>query len=143
MYDHGITSYNKPDDYKPFESITRAQLAKMLDKFATATNLTTIRNTDCNFTDIDQITVQGYIMDEATKSEGIEALIYPADDLFKRLNVMRNTPEAVDPVQSAISEIVEKVNKNQASYAKISKITILEEALEMTTTKKVKRNYNK
>ena len=95
------------------------------------------------FTDIDQITVQGYIMDEATKSEGIEALIYPADDLFKRLNVMRNTPEAVDPVQSAISEIVEKVNKNQASYAKISKITILEEALEMTTTKKVKRNYNK
>ena len=95
------------------------------------------------FTDIDQITVQGYIMDEATKSEGIEALIYPSDDLFKRLNVMRNTPEAVDPVQSAISEIVEKVNKNQASYAKISKITILEEALEMTTTKKVKRNYNK
>ncbi|MBP3450491.1 MAG: AMP-binding protein [Spirochaetaceae bacterium] len=95
------------------------------------------------FTDIDQITVQGYIMDEATKSEGIEALIYPSDDLFKRLNVMRNTPESVDPVQSAISEIVEKVNKNQASYAKISKITILEEALEMTTTKKVKRNYNK
>lgn len=53
MYDHGITSYNKPDDYKPFEAITRAQLAKMFDKFATATNLTTIRNTDCNFTDID------------------------------------------------------------------------------------------
>jgi len=53
MYDHGITSYNKPDDYKPFEAITRAQLAKMLDKFATATNLTTIRNTDCNFADIE------------------------------------------------------------------------------------------
>jgi long-chain acyl-CoA synthetase len=83
------------------------------------------------------------IMDEATKSEGIEALIYPAEDLFKRLNVMRNTPESVDPVYSAISDLVAKVNKDAAPYARISKITILEEPLEMTTTKKVKRNYNK
>ena len=95
------------------------------------------------FTDIEQITVQGYIMDEATKSEGIEALIYPAEELFKRLNVMRGTPESVDPVYSAISDLVAKVNKDAAPYAKISKITILEEPLEMTTTKKVKRNYNK
>ena len=95
------------------------------------------------FTDIEQITVQGYIMDEATKSEGIEALIYPAEELMKKLNVMRNTPEAVDPVYAAISDLVAKVNKDAASYAKISKITILEEPLEMTTTKKVKRNYNK
>ena len=95
------------------------------------------------FTDIEQITVQGYIMDEATKSEGIEALIYPAEDLFKRLNLMRGTPESVDAVYSAISDLVAKVNKDAASYAKISKITILEEPLEMTTTKKVKRNYNK
>ena len=82
-------------------------------------------------------------MDEATKSEGIEALIYPAEDLFKRLNLMRGTPESVDAVYSAISDLVAKVNKDAASYAKISKITILEEPLEMTTTKKVKRNYNK
>ncbi len=95
------------------------------------------------FTDIEQITVQGYIMDEATKSEGIEALVYPSDDLLKRLNVMRNTPESVDPVYAAISDLVAKVNKDAAPYAKISKITILEEALEMTTTKKVKRNYSK
>jgi long-chain acyl-CoA synthetase len=95
------------------------------------------------FTDIEQITVQGYIMDEATKSEGIEALIYPAEELMKKLNVMRNTPEAIDPVYAVISDLVAKVNKDAASYAKISKITILEEPLEMTTTKKVKRNYNK
>ena len=95
------------------------------------------------FTDIEQITVQGYIMDEATKSEGIEALIYPAEELMKKLNVMRNTPEAVDPVYAAISDLVAKVNKDAAPYARISKITILEEPLEMTTTKKVKRNYNK
>jgi long-chain acyl-CoA synthetase len=56
---------------------------------------------------------------------------------------MRGTPESVDPVYSAISDLVAKVNKDAASYAKISKITILEEPLEMTTTKKVKRNYNK
>ncbi len=95
------------------------------------------------FTDIEQITVQGYLMDAQTKSEGIEALVYPSDDLLKRLNVMRGAPEAVDPVQTAIEDCVEKVNKTLPPYARISKTVILETPLEMTTTKKVKRNYER
>lgn len=95
------------------------------------------------YNDIEQITVRGYLVDTAIKSEGIEALIYPSDDLHKRLSVMRGTPESVDPVYQAIEEIVEKVNKTLQPYQRIGKITILGEALEMTTTRKVKRTYSR
>jgi hypothetical protein len=37
----------------PYQTITRAQVAKMLDKFATATNLTGINNVgNCEFSDV-------------------------------------------------------------------------------------------
>jgi long-chain acyl-CoA synthetase len=95
------------------------------------------------YNDIQQITVVGYLIDPATKSEGIEALVYPADDLFKRYDVMRGTPESEDVVNQAIDEIVDKVNRNLQTYQRISKVTILSEPLEMTTTQKVKRTYAK
>ncbi len=94
------------------------------------------------FTDIEQITVKGYLMDKLTKSEGIEALIYPSDDLYKRLGLIRGAQDSIDPVYTTIQETVDKVNKDLQPYARISKITILLEALEMTTTKKVKRNFD-
>ena len=77
------------------------------------------------------------------KSEGIEALVYPSDDLFKKLNLIRGSNDAVDPIHDAIKDIIDKVNKTLATYARISKITVLDEPLEMTTTRKVKRNYKK
>lgn len=94
-------------------------------------------------TDIEQITVQGYIMDEATKSEGIEALIYPSDELFNRLQIQRGDMEGSAVVRETIEGIVAEVNKKLQPYARISRITLLKEALEMTTTKKVKRTYKK
>jgi len=84
-----------------------------------------------------------YLQDAAMKSEGIEALVYASDDLFKRLNLIRGSDDAVDPIYDAVKDIVDKVNKNLATYARISKITVLDEPLEMTTTRKVKRKYTK
>lgn len=95
------------------------------------------------YNDIEQITVVGYEMDASAKSEGIEAQIYPADDLLKRLSVQRDDPSAKDTVYNAIYDIVEKVNRSLQPYARVSKITILDTPLEMTTTKKVKRVYKK
>ncbi|MBO4320230.1 MAG: AMP-binding protein [Treponema sp.] len=92
--------------------------------------------------DVQQITVQGYIADEAKKSEELEALIYPADDLFKRLGVERDGADAT-VVYNEIKKDVEEVNKTLLPYQRITKITILEKPLEMTTTLKVKRNYKK
>lgn len=92
--------------------------------------------------DVQQITVQGYIADEVKKSEELEALIYPADDLFKRLGVERDGANAT-VVYNEIKKDVEEVNKTLLPYQRITKITILEKPLEMTTTLKVKRNYKK
>lgn len=94
-------------------------------------------------TDIEQITVQGYIMDEATKSEGIEALIYPSDELFNRLKLLRGDLESADLVKETVEGLVAEVNRRLQPYSRISRTTILEEPLEMTTTKKVKRMYSK
>lgn len=53
MYDMWMTSYNTTEWFMPYQTITRAQVAKMLDKFAIATNLTTIRNFwNCEFKDV-------------------------------------------------------------------------------------------
>jgi len=95
------------------------------------------------YDDVKQVTVQGYYKDGDKTSEEIEALIYPSDDLYARLGVERNNEFVQEEVQEQIQKIVSKVNKTFQSYSQISKITILKEPLEMTTSLKVKRNYKK
>lgn len=96
--------------------------------------------------DIQQITVQAYYEDDDKTSEGIEALIYPSDDFLKKLGFERseiNEGFRAGAVLDAIQKDVNAVNKDLQPYQRITKITILEKPLEMTTTQKVKRNYNK
>jgi long-chain acyl-CoA synthetase len=95
------------------------------------------------YNEIEQITVQGYLMDKAMKSEGIESLVYPADELLKKLNVARADSANDESVRRAIGGIVDTVNKTLQPYQRISRTTILAEPLEMTTTRKVKRTYTK
>ena len=53
MYDMWMTSFNTTESFMPYNTITRAQVAKMLDKFAIATNMTEIRNFwACEFSDV-------------------------------------------------------------------------------------------
>lgn len=94
------------------------------------------------YDDVKQVTVQGYYKDGDETCEEIEALIYPSDDLYTTLGLER-TEEIQPEVQEYIEKIVSKVNKNFQSYSQISKVTILKEPLEMTTSLKVKRNYKK
>ena len=94
-------------------------------------------------TDISQITVQGYTEDKEAKNEEIEALIYPSDDLYARLGLNRDENADDEAVSGEIRQIVAQVNKDLQPYARITKITLLEKPLEMTTTQKVKRNYKK
>lgn len=94
-------------------------------------------------TDIQQITVQGYLSDKEMQAESLEALIYPSDDFFKRIGLDRGdkSDSAEKTVYSEISDIVEKINKRLRPYQKIERIQILDKPLEMTTTLKVKRKY--
>ena len=93
------------------------------------------------YDDVKQVTVRGYYKDNDKTSEEIEALIYPSDELYDRLGLKRNPDSVQNEITSDINKIVSKVNKTLPPYAVITKISILKEPLEMTTSQKVKRNF--
>ena len=95
------------------------------------------------YDDIEQITVQGFIPEGQDAGEEIEALVYPADGLLSKLGADRKNPSDMEKVLAKVNEIIDEVNKNLLTYQRIKKVTILDEPLEMTTTKKVKRIYKK
>ena len=95
------------------------------------------------YDELEQITVQGYIPDGQDAGEELEALIYPSDGLLSKLGADRKNPGDMKKVEAEVEKIVDTVNKNLLSYQRISKVTLLDQPLEMTTTKKVKRIYKK
>ncbi len=92
------------------------------------------------FDEVEQVLVCGYELDAATKSEGIEARLYPNQDLFlKGEGVDKLGGHAWAAIEARMREVVDEVNLKLLPYQRITKVTVLKEALEMTTTKKVKR----
>jgi long-chain acyl-CoA synthetase len=89
------------------------------------------------FDEIEQILVRGFVQDKKMKIEGIEALVYP------NLEVLKDSGGAVmgkEEIRSRIEDIIAEVNQRLLPYQKIVRLVILEEPLEMTTTKKIKRD---
>ncbi|AEJ20875.1 AMP-dependent synthetase/ligase [Gracilinema caldarium] len=87
--------------------------------------------------EIEQILVRGYLIDAKMKTEGIEALVYPNQEAFKdEVGALKPKEE----IKRRIDEIITEVNQRLKPYQKIERVTILDEPLEMTTTKKIKRN---
>jgi long-chain acyl-CoA synthetase len=84
------------------------------------------------FEEIEQILVRGFEIDKKMKTEGIEALVYPNPDAFK------GTPK--DQIKSRIDAIISEVNQRLLPYQKIEKTAVLDERMEETTTKKIKRD---
>ncbi len=95
------------------------------------------------FDDFAQISVVGFTSPEDPTAERIEAIVYPSDDVYKRLSVSRESAWNDPKVVKCIEEQVQTVNKNLPHYAKIEKVTIIPEKMEMTATLKVKRDYSK
>jgi long-chain acyl-CoA synthetase len=88
------------------------------------------------FEEIEQILVRGFVQDKKTKSERIEALVYPNPE-FKDENGAVPTN---DVMKARIDKIIAEVNQRLLPYQRIERITILDEPMEMTTTKKIKRD---
>ncbi len=88
------------------------------------------------YDEIEQVLIRGYIDDPETRSEKIEAVFYPAPDFFE------NSPLKGDPegIHRRIGEVVEEVNRALHPYQKISRFQLIDEPMEMTTTKKIKRH---
>lgn len=83
------------------------------------------------YDEIDQVLVRGFSPDASSAAEEIEALIHPADEYANG--------RKADELAGRVSAIVAEVNEKLLPYQRISRHQVLSEALEMTTTKKVKR----
>lgn len=89
---------------------------------------------------IDQILVRGYIEDKESKSEKIEALLYPSPDWIAKLTEDSGSQaKAFEHAEQILTSFVDEINQKLRPYQKISRVTVLREPMEMTTTKKVKR----
>ena len=82
--------------------------------------------------DVEQICVLGYTADEKLKIEGVACLIHPSSE------ARREYPDA-GAMQIHMEKIVEAVNKELLPYKRIRKVFVVDEPLEMTSTKKIKR----
>jgi long-chain acyl-CoA synthetase len=89
------------------------------------------------FDDVEQVLVLGYVEDAATRSEGIQAMLYPNMDRFKTEDASK--PLDWSLITDKLKYIVDEVNKKLLPYQRISKVTVLKERLAETTTKKIKR----
>ena len=86
------------------------------------------------FENVEQILVRGYQQKKDVPCEAIEAVIYPNADYYKDRNM------SSDDIRKDIEATVTQVNRSLVGYKKIEKITILDKPMDMTTTKKIKRN---
>jgi long-chain acyl-CoA synthetase len=80
---------------------------------------------------VDQILVRGYQEDKDLPSELIEAVVYPSPEYFKGKE---------DDIQKELDRVIAEVNQQLASYKKITRLTIIDTPMDMTSTKKIKRN---
>lgn len=85
------------------------------------------------YSQVEQILIRGYQKDKNNPGEAIEAVIFPNVDYYK------NKKSSSGEIKKDIENVVRMVNQTLLAYKKIDKITILDEAMEMTTTKKIKR----
>ena len=85
---------------------------------------------------IEQILIRGFIEDKKMKKEDIEALIYPNHEVLNSEGKSLSSGE----IKAKMEGIVTEVNQRLQPYQKINRVVILDKPMEMTTTKKIKRD---
>jgi long-chain acyl-CoA synthetase len=88
--------------------------------------------------EIDTICVCKYNIDAKSKKEGIRALIYPSETYREKME-KEHGKESKALIARRMEEIVAEVNKELQAYKRITRVQVVEEPFEMTSTKKVKR----
>jgi long-chain acyl-CoA synthetase len=89
------------------------------------------------YDEMDQILVRGFVTDKKMKSEALEALVYPNFEVLKDAS---GAPLSGEEIRGKIEKIVSEVNQRLLPYQKIIRTEILDKPMEMTTTKKIKRD---
>ena len=83
------------------------------------------------FNEIEQCCIIPYMINKEMKTEGIRMVIYPTEAYLKE--------HGMEETSRHMEEVVESVNKDLQSYKKITMVTVVDQPLPMTSTKKVKR----
>ncbi|HKM07167.1 MAG TPA: AMP-binding protein [Sphaerochaeta sp.] len=83
------------------------------------------------YAQVEQVLIRGYQQHKNSPSELIEAVIYPNLEYYANQSV---------PQQEDLDRIIKEVNLLLQGYKKITKLTIITKPMEMTSTKKIKRN---
>ncbi len=91
------------------------------------------------YSEVEQVLIRGYVLDRKQHSEGIEALIYPNKEWFEQAASKSGSSVENGDIEGRIKHVVDEINADMLPYQRIGRLTILEEPLEMTTTKKIKR----
>ncbi len=91
------------------------------------------------YEEIETICVCGYITDEKNQSEGIRAIVYPSEKFTTAMEKEHGKDGAKPAIEKRIEAIVREVNKELQAYKKITRTTVVDEPLELTSTKKIKR----
>ncbi len=91
------------------------------------------------YNEIEQLLVKGYMTDAKQKIEAIEVLIYPNHEWFEQDATKSGINYDDAAIKAHLQKIVNEVNAGMLPYQRINKLTVLKEAMEMTTTKKIKR----
>ncbi|MDY0289332.1 MAG: AMP-binding protein [Sphaerochaeta sp.] len=83
------------------------------------------------YAQVEQVLIRGYQEHKGSLSELIEAVIHPNMEYYTTHDVQEQTD---------LESIIREINQSLQGYKKISKLTIVHEPMEMTSTKKIKRN---
>ncbi len=83
------------------------------------------------YNEIEQCAIIPYTISRELKSEGIRIVIHPSGQYMK--------DHTMEECAKHMEEVVETVNRDLQSYKKITMITLSDEPLPMTSTKKIKR----
>ena len=83
---------------------------------------------------IEQVMVRGFVANRSTLAEGIEVLVFPSREHYESLGTYES-----EAIRHDIIQAVRSVNRELLAYKRIDRVRIVEEALPMTSTRKIKR----
>jgi len=82
---------------------------------------------------VEQVLVRAYIANKSARAEGIEAVIFPDVEHYKQLGYNAQL------ISQDIDKVVSEVNKKLMPYKKVTRTTIIDKPMAMTSTKKIQR----
>lgn len=90
-----------------------------------------IENAFQEYPEAEQVLVRGYISNEERRSESVEILFYPNPEEFQG--------KSRKETEQFFEELVRETNRKFPRYKRIQRVRVLDEALPVTTTRKIKR----